>query len=119
MTSGTPTSQARAGVDPTDERAAKAKLPPIDSMNMWPLISGDVDKSPREDVPISYYTLMSGDYKILTGVITNAGWTGPQYPNQTNPAGGIKEIQNCGDSGCLYNIKEDPEERVNLSLIHI
>ena len=58
---------------------------------------------------------MSGDYKILTGVITNAGWTGPQYPNQTNPAGGIKEIQNCGDSGCLYNIKEDPEERVNLA----
>ena len=29
-----------AGVDPTDEEAAKAKLPPIDSMNMWPLISG-------------------------------------------------------------------------------
>ena len=27
-------------IDPTDQRAAKANLYPIDSMNMWPLISG-------------------------------------------------------------------------------
>ena len=29
---------ALAGIDPTDEKAAKAKLPPVDSLNMWPLI---------------------------------------------------------------------------------
>ena len=33
------TFSALAGVDPTDKQAAKAKLPPIDSLNMWPLIS--------------------------------------------------------------------------------
>ncbi len=38
---------ALAGVDPTDESAAKAKLPPIDSLNMWPLISGENLTSPR------------------------------------------------------------------------
>ena len=32
---------AVAGIDQTDERAAKAKLPPIDSSNMWLLISGE------------------------------------------------------------------------------
>ena len=40
-----------AGVDPTDERAAKAKLPPIDSLNVWPLISGQNSTSPRVNIP--------------------------------------------------------------------
>ena len=106
---------ALAGVDPTDERAAKANLPPIDSMNMWPLISGQNTTSPRMDVPASNMTLISGDYKILTGNVEQAGWTGPQYPNLTNPNGGIKASEKCGDTGCLYNIKTDPEERMNLA----
>ena len=29
-----------AGVDPTDHKAAKYNLPPIDSVNVWSLISG-------------------------------------------------------------------------------
>jgi arylsulfatase I/J len=106
---------AIAGVDPTDDKAAKAKLPPVDSYNMWPLISGQTTTSPRTDVPASFNTLISGDYKILTGIVPQAGWTGPQYPNQTNPNGGIKPSEKCGDSGCLYNIKTDPEERNNIA----
>lgn len=43
------------------------------------------------------------------------GWTGPQFPNQTNPDGGIPTEQDCGDSGCLYNIMEDPEECTDLA----
>ena len=106
---------AIAGVDPTDDRAAKAKLPPVDSFNMWPLISGENATSPRTDVPASHDTLISGDYKILVGTVGQAGWTGPQYPNTTNPHGGIKASEHCGDTGCLYNIKTDPEERNNLA----
>ena len=34
------TFSALADVNPTDERAAAAKLPPIDSLNVWLLISG-------------------------------------------------------------------------------
>ena len=63
---------AIAGVDPTDERAAKAKLPPIDSLNMWRLISGETTESPQKDVPISLDAL-SGEYKILTGTVNQAG----------------------------------------------
>ena len=42
---------------------------------------------------------------------------GPVLNIQTkqNPAGGIKTVEHCGDTGCLYNIKEEPEERVNLA----
>ena len=106
---------AIAGVNPTDEKAAKAGLPPVDSLNMWPFISGQTE-SPRTHIPISYYTLISGDYKILLGSVPQAGWTGPQYPNQTATNGnGIFTTEECGSTGCLYNIKEDPEERTNLA----
>ena len=103
-----------AGVDPTDSKAASANLPPIDSMDMWPLISGQNSTSPRVDIPISNTTLISGDYKILVGTVRSAGWTGPIYPNNSKEAG-IDATQKCGTTGCLYNIKTDPEERNNLA----
>ena len=106
---------ALAGVDPTDERAAKAKLPPIDSLNMWPLISGQNSTSPRTDIPISQVALISDEYKILIGDVKYAGWTGPMYPNNTHPDGGISATERCKDDGCLYNIRDDPEERKNLA----
>ena len=104
-----------AGVDPKDEAAAAAKLPPVDSLDMWPLVSGQTSTSPRTNIHISVNALISGNYKILTGKMNQAGWTGPQYPNTTNPAGGIKESVDCGDTGCLFNIKDDPEERKDLA----
>ena len=101
-----------AGVDPTDEEAAKAKLPPIDSMNMWPLISGQNSTSPRTDIPASNLTLISGDYKIITGNVSWSTWTGPHSPNTTSKVTSI--VENCGD-GCLFNIKTDPTEHDNLA----
>lgn len=102
-----------AGVDPTDQQAAKAKLPPVDSLNMWPLISGQNSTSPRVDIPISNLTLISGPYKILTERVPQAGWTGPHYPNTSHPEG-IEVYQDC-KNGCLYNIMDDPEERKDLA----
>ena len=106
---------ALAGVDPTDEAAAQVDLPPIDSINMWPLLSGQNATATRVEIPISYRTLISGEFKILTGMQLQASWTGPEYPNNTNPHGGIAAVQDCGGSGCLYNIRKDPEERENLA----
>ena len=103
-----------AGVDPTDEEAAKAKLPPIDSMNMWPLISGQNSTSPRTDIPASNFTLISGDYKIITGNVNMSVWTGPHSPNATTNRNTMQIIEDCGD-GCLFNIKTDPTEHVNLA----
>ena len=104
---------ALVGVDPTDTRAAKANLPPIDGYNMWPLVSGANGTSPRTEIPLNP-GLISGDYKLLVDMMGQAGWTGPQYPNKTH-AEGIDAEEECGYQGCLYNIKEDPEERHNLA----
>jgi len=82
---------------------------------MWPLISGQNSTSPRVDIPASHRTLISGDYKILVGTVTQAGYTGPTYPNTTSPEG-LNKSQRCGNTGCLYNIKTDPEERNNLAV---
>ena len=80
---------------------------------MWPLISGQNATSPRTDIPITYESLISGDYKILTGNVHEAGWSGPVFPNNTNRR--ITTEEECGDSGCLYNIRKDPLEYVNLA----
>ena len=101
-----------AGVDPTDEVAASAGLPAIDSLDMWPLISGQNSTSPRTDIPISLDTLISGDYKILTGTVSQAGWTESDHPNGNSVS---LPDQRCKKKGCLYHIKDDPEERNNLA----
>ena len=37
-----------AGVDPTDHAAAASGLPPIDSVDVWPLVTGANATSPRD-----------------------------------------------------------------------
>ena len=127
-----------AGVDPTDHRAAQAGLPPIDSLDLWPLISGANATSPRAELHIGSNeggdrdaardrgaTLVGGliapPYKILVGdgpggIIDMAGWPGPDSPNQNNTDYG-RLTQVCGrtvETGCLYNVFADPEERANI-----
>ena len=60
---------------------------------------------------MSYNTLISGDYKILTGDIKYDGWTGPHFPNSTDWVRGVARCRH----GCLYNIKMDPYEHHNLA----
>lgn len=67
--------------------------------------------------------LIVGDFKLIVGVNPNAVWTSEASPNNTAPpiddAGWMKIEENCGDAtnptGCLFNIREDPSERVNLA----
>ncbi|XP_065179088.1 arylsulfatase B-like [Sycon ciliatum] len=103
-----------AGVDKHDTRAEAAKLPAVDGLDMWPVLSGQNMTSPRTEIPLSP-GLISGDYKILVSKVQMAGWTGPKYPNQTRPAGGIPAVANCQKKNCLFNIKVDPEERTDLA----
>eukprot|EP01060_Flectonema_neradi_P009953 TRINITY_DN1710_c0_g1_i5.p1 TRINITY_DN1710_c0_g1~~TRINITY_DN1710_c0_g1_i5.p1 ORF type:complete len:526 (+),score=134.78 TRINITY_DN1710_c0_g1_i5:465-2042(+) len=117
-----------AGVVPVDEKASKAGLPDIDGMNMWPYLSGDVDASPRTRIPIGdnhgpntiVGGLIDNQYKILVGNLSQSGWTGLTWPNETSSWDPSTSFQICGvtpETGCLFNIIEDPGEHNNLAAL--
>jgi len=115
-------------VDPTDEAAARAKLPPIDSFNLWPYLSGATDTSPRTEVALGDHNvvdgstivtgLILGEYKLLLGPIGQNGWTGPVYPNISTDWNSGLSIEHCALKGCLFNIYDDPTEHVELGDTH-
>jgi len=110
-----------AGVDPTDNVPG---LPPTDSLDVWPLITGQTTTSPRTEIPLSSFpyvngvpqavSFIEGPWKFIIGVIPFSGWTGPVYPNNTGIHLGAGYLQNC-IGGCLYHIIEDPNEHYELS----
>jgi len=126
---------ALAGVDPTDTSGAAAGLPPIDSHNLWPLLSGQTKSSPRTELAIGDYEdntkphsgmnpkaktlvggLISGKYKVIVGTVSQAGWPGPQFPD--TPCKECSSIEECGqtvDTGCMFDIFSDPGEHKNIA----
>eukprot|EP01043_Picozoa_sp_COSAG02_P019393 COSAG02_NODE_932_length_15816_cov_15.913088_2_plen_193_part_00 len=117
-----------AGADPTDHKAAKASLPPIDSLNLWPYLSGAVAHSPRTEVFADPDTLIIGNWKLVGANVANASdaagkgsnvsyacWMGPRYPNGTvDPK--CHRSENCvANGGCLYNIATDISEHQDLA----
>jgi len=117
-----------AGVDPEDLKAKKAGLPPIDSLDMWPLLSGKNSTSPRTEIPLGSFReaadgtvttlvtgLIQGPWKLLIGPISQNGWQGPIFPNiSTNWLSGQNPLR-CGLNGCLFNIRDDPTEHFDVA----
>lgn len=58
-----------AGVNQKDEAAVAMGLPDVDSINQWPVLSGQTTETQRTDIHISPVTLIdySGKWKLLTG----------------------------------------------------
>ena len=89
---------------------------------MWPLISGRAAQSPRQEFPLTIGAaeegsgggFVSGSYKLIIGKQSPAIYPGPAYPNGTTPA---PITFNC-DSGCLYDIFNDPTEHDDLAASH-
>jgi len=115
------TYSALAGVDPEDTKAKAAGLPPIDSFNLWPLLSGQNKTSPRNEIPIgrtgvptTIGALIQGEWKILVGPVDQNGWTGPIFPNITTNWISGNSIAHCGLIGCLFNIYNDPTEHFDV-----
>eukprot|EP00662_Eupelagonemidae_sp_cell21_P020489 gene20490-13827_t len=61
-----------AGVDPTDHKAAAAGLPAIDSLDLWPYLSGAAGESPRTEIFADPGVLIVGDWKIIGADPQNA-----------------------------------------------
>ena len=136
---------ALAGVaDVTDKPAAKAKLPPVDGVDVLSYVLGKNKTVPRTEIYGDGLNdqwpgfLISSDFKLLRGIAPFATWTSATSPNTTgcDPRTCSKWPQvfknwNCSScvppvsmgkinctafgGGCLYNVAEDPAEHHELS----
>lgn len=103
-----------AGGDPQDLEGEAKGMPPVDSLDVWPYLSGSSPSSPRQELPLSIREggkqagLISGKFKLVMGNQHGAGlhWY-PTYPaNTSRPP---NDDPGCPD-GCLFLIKDDPLE---------
>lgn len=94
-----------AGVSPTDDRARAAKLPAIDSQNVWPVVakgapSPHLPSNRPDGLVISDSAIIIWPYKLVVGKQGGKGvWTGPHHPNSTTT---LKDTdQGCGGGTAL------------------
>lgn len=109
--------------DITDHAAAAAGLPPVDSLNLWPWLSGAQPHSPRRDVIIGTGdgavngiimdspNRTAGLWKRLEGTISASGWTAPQSPNASYKTPGASKCE----PFCMFRLDEDPGEHHDLA----
>ena len=109
------------GLDPNDDNPDSPS--PIDSINMWPYLSGQVEESPRNIIVHDHlmYTstihgaIRSGKYKLIKMNESEAGWYGQFSPNETWNAS-LQHIYDCGvKTPCLFDIENDMTEHHDLS----
>lgn len=104
------------GIDPVDKNGDKHGLPPVEGYNVWPIIMGINDTSPRTQVVIDESAIIIGDYKLIISQddkIIDAGWTGEIFPNSTSPDHPLPSIK-C-ENGCLFNVVKDMTEHNDIS----
>eukprot|EP01061_Rhynchopus_euleeides_P023725 TRINITY_DN3848_c0_g1_i6.p1 TRINITY_DN3848_c0_g1~~TRINITY_DN3848_c0_g1_i6.p1 ORF type:complete len:518 (+),score=221.64 TRINITY_DN3848_c0_g1_i6:80-1633(+) len=112
---------AIAGVDHTDTEAVGAGLPAVDGVDVWADITKTAQAPARTQMHLSTEAMIDGDYKVVIGEQPMSGWTPQVYPREFYPQPQYKLVpvdhwpQDCS-SGCLFNIKEDPNERYNLAV---
>lgn len=116
---------ALAGVDPHDERAAAAGLPPVDGVDQWPLFSGAATASLRDEVVIGTndgnLTVVQGlintssGFKLLLGSVYPSWYQSTRYPNASSTDQPALE---CGATGCLFNVLTDATEQDDVAGQH-
>ena len=101
-----------------DARAAAAGLPAIDSLDMWPLLSGANATSPRTEFAASAHTLVTPRFKLIEGAASSASWQGVLWPNASSPERLINPVVLDCSSGCLFDVAADPGEHDNVAAEH-
>lgn len=113
-----------AGYSVPDERAKAAGLPPVDSLDMWSMLSFANATSPRTELMLrgGNSTSIPGSgliatvdgirYKLIRGEQGNGAFPGKLMPNATSGGKGISI--DCG-AGCLFDLDSDPTEHVDLA----
>eukprot|EP01083_Nonionella_stella_P293284 997352_1 len=110
-----------ADVDPNDDNPQAPAA--IDSLNMWPYLSGAVSQSPRNIIVhdhlmysnVTKGAIRSGRYKLVMMNESEAGWYGQFSPN-TSWNTNMVNIHACSvEKPCLFDIVNDVTEHNDLS----
>jgi len=111
------TFSAMVGVDPADSRAASARLPDLDGLDMWPWLMGEVEDSPRTELVLSEYSVIENDFKYFQGRLIYSVWGDVVWPTGDTPTQDeLRDtILDCSFHGCLFNLAKDPEERIDVA----
>lgn len=108
-----------AGVDPDDSGPGRF---PVDSMDVWPILSGANMTSPHDAIMLGFNftnshpdqgALISGNYKLIVGP-QGFGCDSLMYSPLDYPCTDGPKAPDC-DEYCLYDIVNDPEEKTDLS----
>jgi hypothetical protein len=106
-----------ASVDPADDHEG---VFPIDSVDLWPLLSGRNGSAPRDVIVLGHEfqmnsksptngALIVGDFKLIIGPQTYSDYRGPMYPCvKATPAPGCSP-------NCFFNLRLDPHEHHDLA----
>lgn len=130
-----------AGVDPFDQKASDNGLPPVDSIDLWPHISGESSAPVRNELLAAPSILYDGQWKLITGAdMGNINKAQAQKPDQVpfnyylNGYGyGVEQQQKYFSNGlhsenippqyqakecaggCLYDVFADPTETTDVA----
>ena len=109
-----------AGVSFHDAEAESSGLPKVDSLDMWPMLSGLNLTSPRETILVNENLLLHNQWKYVPGntKMIESAYGGSVYPNATTDRTGDSIDTHqlmCPPQGCLFNVVNDMEERHELS----
>lgn len=114
-----------AGVDPTDERAAAAGLPPIDSVDMVDVLFGNAAVSNRTELVLAAGQDLNSAaliwqkngklFKLIRGTEGNAFYPGPTTPNGTTEQFPAKT--SC-PNGCMFEHTTDEVEHIDVTAAH-
>jgi len=113
----------------SDTSAVTKGLPEVDSLDLWPLISGQTSTLDREELPLAggltyerwpsrTAAFIYKEWKLIRGTlpILLSCWPGPTTPNASD-SGEACETE-CGQEGCLFNIMDDPSEHFDVKDDH-
>ena len=108
-----------AGVDASDSGPGKF---PVDGMDIWPIINGETDKTPHDEIVLGYNfedthlgqgAIIAGNYKLIVGA-QDSGCDTNRWTSMDYPCSDGELADDCRDY-CLFDIVKDPEERKDLS----
>eukprot|EP01052_Picozoa_sp_SAG31_P001897 SAG31_NODE_64_length_28590_cov_17.914464_7_plen_235_part_00 len=99
--------QTGGAADSSSMQQRTSSLPRIDSINQWPVISGERTTPLRDEVFVGSGVLISGNYKLIatSNPHDDARWSGPMYPKV--PAFGNRTLSCSQRMPCLFDVVQD------------